>query len=52
MMAGVGIVNVNSRECPQGLLRSFRTAAGPQVLTREIEVYREVKKEASPLLSL
>jgi len=49
---GVGIVNVNSRVCPLGLLRSFRTAAAPQALTREIEIYREVKKEASPLLSL
>ena len=27
---GVGIVNVNSRVCPLGLLRSFRTAAGPR----------------------
>jgi len=49
---GVGIVNVNSRVCPLCLLLFFRTAAVPQALTREIEVYWKVKKEASPLLSL
>ncbi|MFW2365877.1 MAG: hypothetical protein ACN4GW_05640 [Desulforhopalus sp.] len=42
---GVVIVNVNSRVCPRGLLRSFRTAAGPQALTRGIEVYWKGKKK-------